>query len=71
MEHLSLDDFVSEMSLVITRGFKFLQQTGYLDSLEVYEIVEADADDPNTEYRIKAMNKIAYDIYTVAETLES
>ena len=70
MENIILDDFISEISSIISRGHSFLERVGYCDSLEIYEIVEADIDDPNTEYRMKAADKIAYDIYKAAESLD-
>lgn len=70
MEKTTISEFLSEISTIVSGGAALLERVGYDDCLELYGLVECDSEDPNTEYLLKAADKIAYDIHTAAETLD-
>ena len=60
---MTLDRAQEELEFVVRKGYQFIKGLGFEDCLEIYGLVDADETDPNTRYRLKALNRIMNDIY--------
>ena len=66
----SLDWLTEQLGVVVNQGFSLLRRIGFDECLEIYYVVDADEEDPNTSYRLKAMNQILLNIYEAHASLD-
>ena len=59
----SLDWLTCQLERVVRQGYNLLCGIGFDENLEIYGLVDADEHDPNTKYRLEAINRILSDLY--------
>lgn len=65
----SLDWLTSQLERVVDQGNVLLRMIGFDKNLEIYGLVNADEHDPNTKYRLEAVDRILYGLYEAQDTL--
>lgn len=69
-EKPTLDWLAGQLEAIIGQGSDLLRQIGFDEQLEIYGLVIADEENPNTKYRLASIDKILFELYKAMTTLD-
>ena len=66
---ITINELIWKLKKCIRPAYELLCQIGYDEHLELYGLVEKDETDPNTNYKVKAVDEILLNLYKAHDSL--
>lgn len=66
---ITINELIWKLKKCIRPAYELLCQIGYDEHLELYDLVEKDETDPNTNYKVKAVDEILLNLYKAHDSL--